>query len=474
MGSWHGALGLEQDPFATPGPFFEGGARHSILQQAVQQLHFGGGCVAVLGEQGSGVTTLLGVVPDALQGVADTLSVPAAELSEPSQPWTTLAAFLGARSAPAKDDESAIEALATAWNQMKPADGGALPLVLVIDNAQQLPAAVLHGLLQFQQRIAGDLRILLGGTPELLQRLPATATDWLCLRLAALDSETLADYVLSRLQAAGYRGSLPLDALQRNALCQHTRGLPGAVPEWLPRVLARSRQPVQHRLHGVSLIHVLMAALLLTLLGVMLLYYREDAPTLPAATVDAPLNTGQVRDVDPQLLLPSPHRQEQVPVTAAGLEKGRGGLQTISAEWPSPVEASEPTRAMETASSSSSEYLAPEYLEREAPAQALTEDERDLLALPAESYVLQLFGARDIERVTDFVRTAAPAFRIYLFETRLQGKPWHVAVSGPYRDAAHARLAEADLPAALRVAKPWPRPQQDISRAILSRQLLDD
>src|SRR5690625_5912222 len=105
MPAWYRQLGLEQNPFAESAPFFPGGGRRQLVQQMVQQLHFGSGGVALLGERGTGVSALLQAVLDALQGVADTRQVTAAELVE-GELWPVLAPLLGAGPRPAPDRKS--------------------------------------------------------------------------------------------------------------------------------------------------------------------------------------------------------------------------------------------------------------------------------------------------------------------------------------------------------------------------------
>src|SRR5690625_6317188 len=81
------------------------------------------------------------------------------------------------------------------------------------------------------------------------QRLPAAGAEWLCLRLEPLDADSLADYVLTRLQAAGYSGSQPLTPLQLELLREHSGGLPAAVPAVLERVLTLPRASQIGRAH---------------------------------------------------------------------------------------------------------------------------------------------------------------------------------------------------------------------------------
>ena len=59
---------------------------------------------------------------------------------------------------------------------------------------------------------------------------------------------------------------------------------------------------------------------------------------------------------------------------------------------------------------------------------------------------------------------------VYTFETILKGKPWYVAVTGPYRDKSAAFMAIGKLSPSLRNEKPWPRSVAGIQSDIRTRR----
>lgn len=446
MPAWYRQLGLEQDPFAESAPFFPGGGRRQLVQQMVQQLHFGSGGVALLGERGTGVSALLQAVLDALQGVADTRQVTAAELVEGGL-WPVLAPLLGAGPRPAPDEEEA--ALVRAWQQLQPADGEALPLLLAIDRAEELEDELLAAVLRLRQATRGGLRLLLGGAPELLQRLPAAGAEWLCLRLEPLDADSLADYVLTRLQAAGYSGSQPLTPLQLELLREHSGGLPAAVPAVLERVLKLPRASLSQRLSGLPGRHIVLVAALLTAVAVSWLYRQgESAPPAeqarPSAEPAPPaLAEGLPAQVEPLAVAAPPRRVQRValPEERARSEGAPATPEVVRAPSPPP---------------------------ERAEAEKAKADEQQVLAAPASSHWLQLFGTREAGRAA---RQAAEAgIRVHVIELRLEGRPWFIGLSGPYDSQAQARAAIAELPAELRRGQPWPRSQRELAAALRARQ----
>ena len=90
-----------------------------------------------------------------------------------------------------------------------------------------------------------------------------------------------------------------------------------------------------------------------------------------------------------------------------------------------------------------------------------------------------------VERLTELVHEALDLFvggtllkglgEIFLglaqaafYTVQYQGRDYHVLVQGDYPNREAARVAIADLPAALRRGGPWPRPFADVQREVRS------
>ena len=88
------------------------------------------------------------------------------------------------------------------------------------------------------------------------------------------------------------------------------------------------------------------------------------------------------------------------------------------------------------------------------------------LRLAPEEFTIQLIGSRSEQGVIDFLEGAELPFASGYFETRYQGGPWFVAVTGGFssREAANAGLAS--LSPAIRELQPWARPASQLPSLI--------
>lgn len=86
-----------------------------------------------------------------------------------------------------------------------------------------------------------------------------------------------------------------------------------------------------------------------------------------------------------------------------------------------------------------------------------------LKTAPGSHYTLQLSSASRSDTLNAFAkRQNLPHFMVY--ETKRDGKPWYVLVSGNYASSAEAKRAIATLPAEVQAKKPWVRPVQQVQQ----------
>ncbi|TQI77708.1 DamX protein [Serratia fonticola] len=90
-----------------------------------------------------------------------------------------------------------------------------------------------------------------------------------------------------------------------------------------------------------------------------------------------------------------------------------------------------------------------------------------LKTAPGSHYTLQLSSASRSDTLNAFAKQQnLQHFMVY--ETKRDGKPWYVLVSGNYASSAEAKRAIATLPADVQAKKPWVRPvhqvQQDLKK----------
>lgn len=80
-----------------------------------------------------------------------------------------------------------------------------------------------------------------------------------------------------------------------------------------------------------------------------------------------------------------------------------------------------------------------------------------LLERPPAHFALQLLAVRNPDSLRGYLRDHAIPAPVAVFHARLKGSDWYVLVQGDYPSMGAARAAVAELPAAVRKSKPWPR-----------------
>jgi DamX protein len=101
--------------------------------------------------------------------------------------------------------------------------------------------------------------------------------------------------------------------------------------------------------------------------------------------------------------------------------------------------------------------------------EAFSANDQRLLGLPASAYMLQLTGSVDEKRIKEFVKRNSGRVSIGYFETRLNNKPWFVAVTGSFKSRSLAVEAIKGLPSGLKKQNPWARSVSSIQNDIRSR-----
>lgn len=492
-------LGLAIDPFsagALPEFFFVGARRRFAVQQVVHALYFSGHIVLLTGDSGAGKTRALDEICRELENLAELCRVEATVLMDAAALRQALAAALGLP--PVEDNGQLLAALA----QLHPGEAEPLPAVLIVDDAHLLAVPTLAECEELVQGAGGRLRLLLVGEPGL-----ETAWDQLGaagaerIELAPLQQREVADYLRTRLQAAGYRDELPLTTAQLQELARHSRGHIAAIHQLAPALLAAPSSGGRTAFKGLPPLHIAALAAILAVLLLAFLYRGgsgEDAPPAGAdGRVALPLPVGgddrtalplpaaaPASEPAPQAAPAAGATPVALPVAGAPVERGpapapepAGPLPAahhadappppIAETRPAPAPATaQPPKAQPKPAAASVKPAPAPAKPKPAPASAktasakagaATADERYLLKLPSQQFMVQLMAGYSRDKVAGFINSAGRGLKVHYFETRLQGKPWYVAVTGPYADRAAASAAINRLAPALREQKPWPR-----------------
>lgn len=519
-------LGLGVDPFnesALPDFYFVGGQRRYLVQQCVHQLYFGAPMVLLIGAWGSGKSRLLAEVRKELAGLADLCLTAATVMTDAAALRQEVAQAAGLPAGAAHSNETLLASL----DRVRPQHVQPQPVLLLLDDAHLLAPVELAACCELIQGARGRIRALLAAEVSLFASWPPQlrAADGVVARLDLdpLDPRESVDYLRTRLQAAGLRQPLPLDAAAEKQLFKDSRGNLAAIHEAGLRLLSVAIDPGpsaapaggsrrwraagpprhvggKHKAIAVGLVLAVLGLAITMLVG-------EESEPVPAvasaalATAPAGDEAGRKRvplvlewgdqsaageslpaDADAPRPAAAPDSRAAEPGAAAGgdlqpapvsdagrINRGRNVPDTAplpERAEPAHVEPGPPAPA------TPGEPPAPSPVAESGTADRFSgptgSDEQALLALDAgQAVMVQLMGARSLTDLRASVERSGHRGRVYYVQTGMGGKPWFVALIGPYgRDEAGRAIA--GLPAALRAAKPWPRPlaaiQADIRR----------
>lgn len=444
-------LGLAVDPFAPqalPDFFFVGGQRRFLAQRAVHALYFSGGVVLLSGPRGAGKSRMLEEVVGDLRDLADTCRIDATVMMDGAEVRRIVAAKLGLAPAVAQDNAGLVAALAH-W---QPAGREPHPIALIVDDAHLLAVPALAECLQLARSSGGRLRLLLAGEPDLLAASEQAGAESVeRIELPPLDRQEIADYVATRLQAAGYRAESPLSAAQLNDLQRLSGGNFGAIHDWLPSLFAAPAQSgagLLGRLRGAAgsgllkglpLQHVAIAAGLL--LVVVLLFLNRGGEPLPAEPKSTPQATSGDRD---SVVLALPNRP------AGNAADATAAPPSTPAAQPAPPPRPEPAQAQQAAAAKPLQAR----VEPPAPQQIAPQP---ATAQPARSQPVPVIsGSQKIplpspQKAPTAPATAAPTTPVPAAVASAQPMPAPAAAT-PQAGSAAAQAASQPAPAAAQAA----------------------
>lgn len=82
---------------------------------------------------------------------------------------------------------------------------------------------------------------------------------------------------------------------------------------------------------------------------------------------------------------------------------------------------------------------------------------------PGSHFTLQLSSASRSDTLNAYAKQQKLS-DYHVYETKRDGKPWYILVSGNYASSADAKRAIATLPADVQAKKPWVKPVQQVQQ----------
>ena len=502
MRKYQQTLGLNTDPFqlaTKPKSFFAGAGRQEILDALVRHVHYGEGASVVTGPLGSGKTVLVHQFLKSFAEEALAISVHASLFMNQAQ---FLEALLEQLPVGASSPEPAVilEDLVRFAGQQE-IEGRTL--VLAIDDAHELASEVFELIAVLMQRLPPSaLHICLLGEHHLVGMLENTINATILgkieqFKLKPFSAEETCEYVQHRLAGVGYRGTLPVAAGRLGAICNEASGIPGAMTSAIADLLENELQedlqamPVSSALQFSNSYWQAAGALFVV---VLLIWLTGPEPGLDATednTQDQVANSASSQRQQIAVgITPDGANQTSASNTILGSGAAIGsmpervtrpGTQAIQ----HPALQTEPnvsehllTQALEGAEfgqpSLNPHAISSQAAHGEPPIPApggtvsepLPDAETMGMGLNDGDYTIQLMGSRSEESVIKFLASADLPFQSGYFDTRYQGEPWFVVVSGAFTSRSQASAAIIRLPAGVSELQPWVRAASGINSSV--------
>lgn len=499
------SLHLEADPFADgfQSDYFYGGAmRHQLLGQLVHFSRFSEQVVLLLGAAGSGVSTLLAQALSQLQEVMDCCCINAEVISTPDQLLAYINQQFNLQLQAPIDTVDLVDAL----RAISMIEGDAEQVLIAIDQAHYLPIESFELFRELFEQVGDGVQLVFAGEYQVEQLLALSsfsAHRIKQLELPPLSATDTAEYLLGVLRSVSYIGPQPLSQDQLIVLQEQSGGNLAEINRLAATLLSSRERPVRTGLpFGIPVAHLTAIVVLVVAVGLIWWYqgaerepavsrYQEIAPSSNMANVGGATVQTEVAVMVPDATIESGHSglvernvdtTEHADVESLGREaQGDAVLSTVPDRRAQVAPLAEEIKAEVVVEVKPKPRVvappAPKKSEQAVVAVAAKSIEADekvdvpireqrLLSLVSAEYMLQLMGSVDEDRTRSFVKTYVGRLPVTYFATQLKGKPWYVAVVGPYRDKEQALAAIKQLPAALQKQRPWARTVESVQKEI--------
>lgn len=99
----------------------------------------------------------------------------------------------------------------------------------------------------------------------------------------------------------------------------------------------------------------------------------------------------------------------------------------------------------------------PKLAPKSSQLETFTSDEKALMRMPKQGYILQVLAASSLQTLKSFVAEQPNRSGLRIYRSIRSGKDWYVVVEGYYADRDSALAAMSNLPSTQLKAGPWPK-----------------
>lgn len=500
------AYGCERDPFSDvgiSGLFFSGGEREKIVQELLHFARFTQSPALLLGKNGAGKSTIL----KQLLGRADRdIDIALVDVQIMQSDQQLLSATLRGFRQPVPQQVD----LFTVFSQWVLAQNARQRYVtLCFDNVHNLTAEFLQPFFDLVASSESLFRLILAGEQESVDALQSLASQYEfalnTIDLPAFTEANVSGYALYRMRAAGYQSELPFTEIQLRAAQRRSNGNIAQLNALLRDMLIAGSDYHKHINFKYPRVNLALAVTLLLLIFFAAMHEKSDsdanevndelelrlggttpakppsaqpaagekplvnAPPKPASIV---LATQKSSTSEEEVSEPSASREEpsagsnKEPSASTEEPSAGGNRESPASEKPPAAIAQEPQadeRAgqiavpIEQVSGSLVNELDGDGQVAESASNRQEAVWKRLQSWPEGGYALQVFGTHNALRARKLVEQYFGEADLLFYETRHNGKPWFVVISGPYSGRKAAQNSVALLPDSLQRLRPWPR-----------------